>query len=184
VRPSAEPAFPRRIFLKRSLQAAGALIVLPRFVAGCSAAPRGEVPAGLKTFSADEYLIAAAVADTLIPDGGAFEAGARSLGLAKRLDEFLVGESQKVVKGTLAALWTLEYGGILLAGQFGRFSSMSPERRIRYFEKLPLGFETGRAIFLGLKRAFVFLFYNMDGSWPAVGYDGPWVNTGQERPPA
>ncbi len=178
--PAAANGFPRRVFLQRSLQIAGLVTLLPWLPSGCTKRPTGG-DSPLQTFSPEEYEIARAVAETLIPEGGAFAVGATSVDLARRLDAFLAGENERVVRSLSGALWTLEYGGILLAGQIGRFTKMSPERRRRYFEKLPLGFATGRAIYSGFKRTFFFLFYSLDPSWAPIGYDGPW--TGSAPPP-
>jgi len=183
--PSATLAFPRRIFLARSLQTMATVAALPGMsllASGCGSSTDVKIPAGLKTFTADEYRIATAVGATLIPEGGAFEHGATSLEVALRLDEFLVNEHRRVAQAVSSALWTLEYGGLLLVGQIGRFTSMSPERRTRYFEKLPLGFQLGRDIYLGLKHSYMFLFYNIDATWEPLGYDGPWLRSSGLRP--
>jgi hypothetical protein len=172
--------FPRRIFLQRSLQLAGLVTLLPWIPSGCGKG-KGRGDPSLKTFSAEEYEIARAVGDTFIPEGGAFAVGSNTVDLARRLDAFLVDENERVIRSLAGALWTLEYGGILLAGHVGRFTRMSPHRRRTYFEKLPLGFATGRAIYSGLKRTFVFLFYTLDPSWAPLGYDGTWTGS---PPPA
>jgi hypothetical protein len=166
--------------LQRSLQLAGLVTLLPWIPSGCGR-QNGSGDPTLKTFSAEEYEIARAVGDTLIPEDGAFPVGSNTVDLARRLDAFLVDENERVIRSLAGALWTLEYGGILLAGHVGRFTRMSPQRRHTYFEKLPLGFATGRAIYSGLKRTFVFLFYCLDPSWAPLGYDGTWTGS---APPA
>lgn len=169
--------FPRRVFLRRSLQMAGLLAALPATVGGCSRSREVAVPHDLRVLSPDEYLIADAFADALIPHGGAFEPGARDVDLIRHLDGFLTHEPEPVVRGLTSSLWTLEYGGVLLVGRFGRFTAMSAQSRTVYLQKLPLGFEIGRTIYLGLKHSLYFLFYNLDQTWQYVGYDGPWVQT-------
>jgi len=32
-----------------------------------------------------------------------------------------------------------------------------------------------REVYAGLKQLCFFTFYAIDATWPAVGYDGPWV---------
>ncbi len=172
-----EPAFPRRIFLGRSLQLAGALLLAPLVPtlgrAGETAAEACCKP--LAVFTEAELEIARAVAETLIPEGGANPAGGRSVDLARRLDTFLASEPEDLARGVRSALWAVEYGAPILAGRFGRLTRMRPHQREAYLAALPHRYPLARNIYAGLKQAFFFLFYSVDESWPATGYDGPWV---------
>lgn len=162
------PAFPRRLFLKRSLQAT-ALVALPWSGSGC--APEG----GLITFSSSEYAVADAFARTLIPDGGAFEAGAGSVGLAGRMDAYLSTERPEVLSGFASALWLLNLGPLFVIGKPRRFTKLDLADRESYLEALPTSFGLAREIYNALRRSFMFLFYNIDETWKPLGYDGPWT---------
>jgi len=168
------PEITRRVFLSRSLRTLGALAALPLVVPGCSKAPTVPVPPGLRVFTAGEFAILSAVADTLVPRGGAFPIGAADVHLAERIDLFLSTQDPDVVKGLRGALTILEYGGGLLAGRLGRFSRMGPEGRAAVLSALPHRFGLARQIYIGLKQLCLFLFYCAHESWPAIGYDGPW----------
>jgi hypothetical protein len=169
------PETTRRVFLSRSLRALGALATLPLVAPGCSKSPLAPVPSDLRVFTAGEFEVLSAVADTLVPRGGAFPVGATDVGLAARIDRFLAAQDPAVVKGLRGALTILEYGGGLLAGRVGRFSRMDAGARTAVLRALPHRFETARQIYAGLKQLCLFLFYCTDESWPAIGYDGPWV---------
>lgn len=174
------PETTRRVFLGRSLRAVGALATLPFVAPACSKAPTAPVPTDLHVFTAGEYEILSAVADTLVPRGGAFPLGASDVGLAERIDRFVATQDPAVVKGLRGALVILEYGGGPLAGRMGRFSRMDGDARTAVFRALPHRFGIARQIYAGLKQLCLFLFYCTDESWPAIGYDGPWI--GREVP--
>ena len=167
------PAFPRRLFLVRSLQTA-ALAGLPWWGSAC--APGGEEE-GLVTFSQGQYRVADTFARTLIPDGGAFEAGAGTVALAKRMDAFLTGERPEIVNGFGTALWMLNLGPLLVIGKPRRFTGLAPADRDAYLDALPGSFSPARDVYGALRRAFMFLFYDTDASWGPIGYDGPWVRS-------
>ena len=166
------PAFPRRLFLKRSLQTT-ALVALPWSGSGC--APERDPESGLITFSSSEYAVADAFARTLIPDGGAFEAGAGSVGLAARMDAYLWSERPEVLNGFGSALWLLNLGPLFVIGKPRRFTKLDLADRETYLEALPTSFGLAREIYHALRRSFMFLFYNIDETWEPLGYDGPWA---------
>ena len=169
------PETTRRVFLSRSLRALGALATLPLVAPACSKVPSAPVPADLHVFTSGEYEILSAVADTLVPRGGAFPLGASDVGLAARIDLFLARQDPAIVKGLRGALLILEYGGGAMAGRIGRFSRMGAEGRAAVFSALPHRFGIARQIYVGLKQLCLFLFYSVDESWALIGYDGPWV---------
>ena len=172
-------AFPRRVFLQRSLQLTGAALLPIAGAAGCS---RTEPAADLETLSASEYAIADAYATTLIPDGGTFEAGATNLELARRLDAYSATERPEVLDGLEAALWAIELAPLLVIQTPSRFTSLDETRRGEYLRALPHSFAPVRLAHLAMRRAFLFLFYNMDETWEPLGYDGPWVLSNEMQP--
>lgn len=169
------PAATRRVFLKRSLQAAGTLAVLPLAGSGCGPARRGAAPPGLAVLSPGEYAVLAAAADAFVPRGGAFELGASDVDVAGRVDALLADEDPQVQRGLRAALGLLEWAGGPLAGRFGRFSGLSASDRTAVLGALPHRFGLARDVYAGLKLLCLFSFYCADEVWPAIGYDGPWV---------
>jgi hypothetical protein len=173
--PPALPELSRRAFLSRSLRAAGVLAAVPGLAPACAPAPARPAPAGLLVLRPGEWAVLDAAADALIPRGGAFALGAADVDLAARADRFLAAQSPELVGGLRGALLLLEWGGGLLAGRPGRFSRLSPEDRAAVMAALPRRFGLARQVFAGLKQLCGLLFYADPRSWPALGYDGPWV---------
>ncbi len=177
------PELSRRVFLRRSVQAAGAFLALPGLGAACAPDGEGAAPPGLRVLSPEDHALLAVVADTLVPPGGPFEAGAASVELARHVDAWLADEDPELASGLAGALRLVEWGSPLLAGRLGRFSSLDRSGRSACLEALRdsrLGF--AREVFGALKQLCLFVFYAQDASWPATGYDGPWVE--RKRAPA
>lgn len=172
---SERPVFPRRLFLKRSMQVAGLVILPVAHWTGSGCARGGEPDAGLVTFSAAELAIADSFARTLIPDGGAFEPGAGSVDLARHLDAQLSMERPAVVSAVGTALWLLELAPLFVIGKPRRFTHLDRSARDAYLAALPTSFGVVREAYSALRFSFMFLFYNLDETWKPLGYDGPWV---------
>jgi hypothetical protein len=171
------PELSRRVFLRRSLHAAGALALLPGLGVGCAPDDVARAPADLRVLDPDVWALLGVVADTFIPRGGAFELGARDVDLATRIDSFLAGESAGVLRGLSAALLLIEWGSPLVSGRVARFSRLGPDERAACIDALchsRIGLL--RDVYAGLKQLCFFTFYAIDAVWPAVGYDGPWVD--------
>ena len=100
--------------------------------------------------SEEEYHILQAIADTMIPPGGAFDLGASDVDLARRIDAYMPKIDGNVVTGIRGAMAFVEQKAPGLAGKEGTF-------------------------FLGLKWICLTYFYTMDKVWPSVGYDGPML---------
>jgi hypothetical protein len=170
------PEFSRRVFLRRSLHVAGALALVPGLSVGCAPGDVARAPTDLRVLDPGEWSLLGALADTLIPRGGAFELGARDLDLATRIDAFLAGESFDVLRGLSAALLLIEWTSPLASGRVARFSRLGPDERAACIDALcrsRIGLL--REVYAGVKQLCFFTFYAIDASWPAVGYDGPWV---------
>ncbi len=171
------PELSRRVFLRRSLHAAGAIALVPGLSIGCAPAEAAHAPADLRVLDSGEWALLGVVADTLIPRGGAFALGARDVDLATRIDAFLSGESAGVLGGLSAALFLIEWGSPLASGRIARFSQLGPDERATCIDALyrsRIGLL--RDVYAGLKQLCFFTFYAIDASWPAVGYDGPWAH--------
>lgn len=167
------PELTRRALLARSLVALGAAAALPGVFAAC--APSPPAPSGLRVLAPGEWQVLAAAADTVIPRGGAFALGAADVDLAARIDAFLAAQPEALAGGVRGALLLLEWGAPLLAGRAARFSALGAEERAAVFGALPGRFGLARRVYGGLRGLCLFSFYALPESWPAVGYDGPWV---------
>ena len=170
------PELSRRVFLRRSLHVAGALTLAPGLSIGCAPADVARAPIDLRVLDPGEWALLGIVADTLIPHGGAFELGARDVDLATRIDAFLAAESVAVLRGLSAALLLIEWGSPLASGRVARFSQLGPDERAACIDALcrsRIGLL--RDVYAGLKQLCFFSFYAIDATWPAVGYDGPWI---------
>jgi hypothetical protein len=177
------PEVTRRVFLNRTLQALGAAAAMP-LVAACSRRepPPTEVtgapavqPPSLEFLNADEYITLDAASDTLIPQGGAFEMGAREAGLAKRIDSYLPAMDPGVSTGFRGALAFLEQQAPEMAGKAAPFSALSEEDRTAVLDAMLQAGGLPAGIFLALKYVCMGHFYTMDETWQYTGYDGPML---------
>ncbi len=175
--PGPDLSLTRRTFLRRSLQAAGALATLP--AAACAPRDAGGAATSLRVIGPAELVILEAVTETFVPSGGAFPVGAREVDLARRIDALLAGQGPEVARGLRGALWLTELGAGPLSGRFARFTRLSPasrERAIRALAESDLALP--RDVFAGLKQVSLFAFYAQPESWPPTGYEGPWLARG------
>ena len=129
----------------------------------------------LKVLTSREYRILKAVADRIVP-----EAGERyGLDLAQKIDTVLASVRPELGRNLKLLLLVLEYGTPLLGFTFKRFTRMSAEEQDRYlsrWERSALSFK--RMGFQALKRSALAAFYGSEGSWPEIGYRGPWLERG------
>jgi len=170
------PEVSRRAFLSGGLRAAGALALLPGLSLACGAADAARAPAGLRVLTPAQWTVLDAVADAIVPPGGAFELGARGVDLATRIDGFLASESRALLAGLGSALLLVERVSPLLAGRLTPFSQQDEAGRTACLEALGASrVSTLREVFGGMKTLCLFAFYAADASWPALGYDGPLV---------
>jgi len=186
------PEVTRRVFLNRTLQALGAAAAMP-LVAACSkresppaetvATPPSEATAqvpALEFLNAGEYVTLDAAGDTLIPQGGAFEMGAREAGLAKRIDHYLPKMDPAVSTGFRGALAFLEQEAPELAGKTAPFSALSDDDRAAVLNGMLQAGGLPAGIFLALKYVCMGHFYTMDQTWQYTGYDGPMLLEGAQ----
>lgn len=172
----------RRVLFRRTLQVAGAIAAWRVTAPAVRTALATEVDSTSFALGARELSILEAVAETIVPSGGPFAVGAREVGLATRLDRLAQAQGPDVVQGLRGALWLVELGGGLSVGRAARFSSLSAEERERVLAALSTSrIALARDVFTGLKQLTVFGFYAAEASWPATGYDGPWVRGKESR---
>ena len=170
------PPMTRRIFLNRTLQALGAAAAAPIVakMALASGTPE-KVSQPFAVLSEEEYHILQAIADTMIPPGGAFDLGASDVDLARRIDAYMPKIDGNVVTGIRGAMAFVEQKAPGLAGKEGTFSALSRDDRAAVFKGMISAGGLAAGAFLGLKWICLTYFYTMDKVWPSVGYDGPML---------
>ena len=108
-------------------------------------------------------------ADTIIPRGGLFEAGAADYDLVPRVNAYLATVAPVIRRLTPLLLWYVELSSLICNGR--RFSRLSPSRAERFLE----GMETGRLLYhrhivLYLKLLIMTAFYELKDPAEAIGY--------------
>jgi len=170
-------SFNRRVFLDHALQVLGAAALAPLAPAialGAEpATPAASQAAG--TLTAGEYIALAAIADTMIPHGGAFDLGARDVNLARRIGSYLPKLQPPVALGFHGALAFTESQAPLLAGKKAPFSALPEADRAAVLSAMLAAGGLPTLIFLALKSVCVTHFYTLDATWKFTGYDGPML---------
>lgn len=169
------PDFARRTFLTQSLQVLGAAAALPLATSPLLAAARTSSAPALKVLAPGEFASLSAVADTLIPRGGAFETGAGDVDLARRIDGYLPRMHPDVVTGIRGALAFVEQQAPALAKKTGAFTALSEPDRAAVFAAMLAAPGLAAAVFLALKFVCMSHFYTLDATWKFTGYDGPML---------
>ena len=164
----------RRGFLSRSA-GAGALLV----VVGCAGdggkdyavlLDPGERPVSLPV---REFAVLKAVARRLVP-GGAGYPGAEDLGVTSRIDRELSFHPARLSIDLRDALRLIEWWP--LATHLARFTRLGGEQQDAVLGNMAASrFALLRAALQGIKTLVMFFHYTQEPTWPAIGYDGPWV---------
>ncbi len=137
----------------------------------------GDVPIGL---SAKQLVIVRAAVEAIVPADGDLPGGIE-LGIHQRVDEEVWAQSDDFREDFASALQLLEHTPPLF-GYLGRFSHLSLQQREAFLNRiLSRGPRLASQALNGLRQLVLFLYYSQDPTWPAIGYDGPWIRT--ERPP-
>lgn len=137
----------------------------------------GDVPIGL---TRKQLAIVRAVVDTLLPADGDLPAGT-AVGVHQRIDEEVWAADDGLRSDLRAAITLVEHVPPVF-GFLGRFTTLDPEERLRCFTAL-LRARPGPlvAAAVALRQMCTLFYYCAPETWPAIGYDGPWVAT--PRPP-
>jgi len=163
----------RRRFLQLGIAGSVALAVggsLRWLAFGYRLAP-GEACVAL---SVKELCIVKAVVGALLPASDRFPSG-ESLGIAQRVDEQVWAAPRSVRSEFGAALQLFEHAPPL-HGFAGRFTSLSSDAQRAYFQRVLVGHNASlRQIGVGLKQIVHMLYYARPEVWPALGYEGPFV---------
>lgn len=137
----------------------------------------GDVPIGL---SLKELAIVRAIVEALLPADGDLPSGI-SLGVHQRIDEEIWSASPAIAADLRSALGLIEHLPPIY-GYLGRFTRLSLEERLAFFdEMLAAGPTPVVQAAVALKQLCSFFYWGHEATWPAIGYDGPWMRT--PRPP-
>ncbi len=123
----------------------------------------------LKVFDQKAYNIVRAIADTIIPPGGAFDVDPKAVDPVLLLDNYIDSLSALQLKAIRAIISTIEYAPMVT--RLRRFTKMSPGQRLRYLQ----GWENSRIfskrnIFLLLKMLIMMSYYSDDAVAEAIQY--------------
>jgi hypothetical protein len=169
-------SFNRRAFLNHTLQALGALTLAPLADSALGADTAGApVASAAATLTAAEYVALDAVADALIPHGGAFDLGARDVNLARRIGADVPKLQPQVALGFRGALAFTEGQAPALAGKKAPFSALSEADRTAVLSAMLAAGGLPALVFLSLKAVCITHFYTLDATWKFTGYDGPML---------
>lgn len=168
-------ALQRRDFLRLS---ATASVVT---TTACSAAslldpgpPAGLIATGPIALDARRFHVLATLVDAMYPERPDFPAGL-ALGVPQRIDRELHFMARHTREQIELALDLLEYGGIF-AGWFGRFSRLSPERKLIAVDAMfDHRWITYRQVATALTQLVKGMYFADPGSWKGIGYDGPFM---------
>ena len=170
----------RRRFLQLGLLGGAGLAVAglaARVTGGYQLAP-GEVPIGLDVRGMH---VVRALCEALLPEEDGMPS-AVALGVPQRIDEE-VWSSERWLAEDLRSAITLVELAPLWKGGGARLTRLSPEARLAAFERLLRGSSNLVANAASALRQMIYLYYYADSRvWPAIGYEGPFVQT--PRPPA
>jgi len=179
------PEMTRRVFLSQTLQTLGVAAAMP--LAACAASavqpstetdarsgPAAAIPPP-RFLTPEQYVALEAVTDTMIPRGGAFDLGARDVGLAARIDSHLPRLDPAVAQGIRGALVFVEQQAPLLAGKSAPFSGLSEAERAAVCDAMLQAGGLPAGIFLAMKSFSLTYFYTLDATWKYTGYDGPML---------
>jgi hypothetical protein len=167
----------RRGFLARSVGTAALLSAggLP----GCEGQHYLDLGGGtdqLQVLPAREYAILRAVARCVVPGEGA-EPGADELGVPARIDRELSFHPPRLGEDITLALRLVEWWP--LPSCFARFTKLPAEEQHSQLAGMASSrFALPRAAFQGIRFLIMFFYYTLDESWPAIGYEGPWIVRG------
>lgn len=123
----------------------------------------------LKVLDRKLYVITQAIADTIIPSGGAFQLGARDVDAVLLFDNYIDQLGKLPLKLIKTVIYLFEYAPMLT--RFKRFTKMNPEQRLRYLQSWENSrFASERNILVMLKMLILMPFYSDDAVANAINY--------------
>jgi hypothetical protein len=165
----------RRRFLKKT---ALGLLALGFARVAFSSAPRaiGASPtkAGLRFLSPKQFLVLEAICDRMVPAAEGVP-GATDLNVATHLDQYLSTMDRGVAEQIAQLLDLLEWSPLVFDFKPARFTLLTPVQRDEVLHAWSTSrFEFRRTGFQALRRLSMAAYYGQEGSWHAIGYDGPY----------
>lgn len=137
----------------------------------------GEAAIGLDD---KQLCIARALVEALFPERGDLPSGV-ALGVHQRIDQEAWASDPETRADIGHALELIEHAPPLL-GRLARLSSLPAAERAELFSRMMRhGWDTLAQAACALRQLCVLFYFARDEIWPAIGYDGPWVDT--PRPP-
>ncbi|MDP8255010.1 MAG: hypothetical protein P9M14_04620 [Candidatus Alcyoniella australis] len=113
-----------------------------------------------------------ALADTVLPRGGAFELGALDIELDGPFERYLRGMNRLYAKAYRAHLRVFDYGPLLFWFKPRRFTSLGPEEREQFCKKLEGHKRFGGRMFLFLLKFLIaFISFSDPRLERAAGYE-------------
>lgn len=158
------------------LQDTAALVVLSPFLQfACRGRKEKETkPPGIEFLSAVQYRTLKALIEAIIPQSPELPDPFK-LKLPEEIDRFLREEPEEVSTRIRDALLFVEWSS-KLSHHFRVFSELTLEERRSFFRGYTRStLKLKRGIYMGLKGIILFFYADHPETWPAMGYDGPWV---------
>lgn len=135
--------------------------------------PAGDTPVSL---TVKELAVVRAIVEALLPGDGDLLAGLE-LGVHQRIDEEVWSQSADARSDLKAAVQVIEHLPVLF-GHPGRLTRLSPAARLDVLAAMLRSAPTPLVQAVsGLRQLALMLYYADPRTWPAIGYDGPWVGT-------
>ena len=137
---------------------------------------RGRVPRvpHLRCLSAAEHYTLSAVADAIVPTGGAFLLGAAQCGLADAFDAYLADEHPSQISDLKTALGLVELGPLIYDGRWRTFPRLEAAARAAHWSRWERADDDlRRQVALAFRRFVLLVFYDRPEAWRAIGYPGP-----------
>ena len=167
-----------RVGRRRFLQASASGVVLLGIGAllpnGCSRYPKPAVP--LQFLNPREYAMLSVLAERLLGAAGVLGAGPDRIDVARNVDTLVAALDADLRAQLRSALRVFEHGTYLFDLRRKRFTGLASEQQQQYLAgwmNSTLGIR--RTVFRVLKALVAAGFYQDPRTWPAVGYDGPWL---------
>jgi hypothetical protein len=167
-----------RVGRRRFLQASASGVVLLGLGAllpnGCSRYPKPAVP--LQVLNPREYAMLGVLAERLLGVAGLVGTAPEQVDVGRNVDALVAPLDADLRSQLRSALRVFEHGTYLFDLRRKRFTGLAPEQQEQYLAgwmNSTLGVR--RTVFRVLKALVSAGFYQEPRSWPAVGYDGPWL---------
>jgi hypothetical protein len=165
----------RRRFLKKT---ALGLVALSFARVAFSSFPRAigvsATNAGLRFLTPKQFHVLQAICDRMVPAAEGLP-GSTDLKVAAHLDGFLSTMDHGIAEQIAQLLDVFEWSPLLFDFKPARFTSLTPAQRDEVLRAWATSrFEFRRTGFQALRRLSMAGYYGQEGSWKAIGYDGPY----------